>query len=407
MGYNHLHGIYHEHTIQYSLPVSHMNYLKKNTFLSRFNEAHTHPHTFRSFAKHAQVRTGNGKKLPLVTYLREKHNQKETIHILSIIYHKLILKKREILTNFYEKSLSVEGMDIRDTMDEKAYSPMPLNALSNAKYPMLKNQIRNIHYLGILKNTTSDIPNVRPYLCVLEDLFRRWVVYYKLVTPSAIHYFQQDVIGSILSAYTFRASIMNPYLVYSILSRLATSMKLDRLSLFTPTLGWSSYLVGASALSIPLIRYTGIDVLPNVCKKTKKLAQHIVPDTRTMIYCQPSETFNLKKESSHIGQYDIVFFSPPYYKLEQYEKVMDEYETFEDWYRSYWLPTMTLCHRVLRKGGRMAFILSLYGGYEGDVSTMTKLPRTQFHFIRRYPIHNSRTMNQTANMEYLYVYEKH
>jgi len=378
-----------------------MIYLNENSFISRFKPSNDYKNNLSSFKKHARVKTGNNELIPLTVYLNRKNSKTTNNEIIKIVYYKLIQNKQSILSNFYNKSLRIQPEYNHTTLNK--YNPMPLSSLSNTKYPQFKNEVRNIHYLGILKNTTSDIPNVRTYLSVLEDLFKHWIIDYKLITPSAIHYFQQDVIGSILSAFTFRASVMNPYLVYSILSRLSKSMNLKSLSLFTPTLGWSSYLVGASALSIPLVRYTGIDVLPNVCKKTAKYAKQITPQTKTSIYCNPSENFNVTK--THRNQYDIVFFSPPYYKLEQYEQVMDKYNTFEEWYTEYWIPTINVCSHVLRKKGRLAFILSLYSEYDDNLSKMTKLPRA-FRKIKKYPIHNSKTMKQTTNTEFLYIYEK-
>lgn len=384
-----------------------MKLLTLNQFLSRF-ERGDNLHTFAHFRKHARVRIGK-KIVPLTEYLAKAGTRTMTqqTKIMRVVYS-LIEQKEQIVENFYKTSLDVSEKFVPSTLME--YPPMPLSRLSNATYPKYKNLIRNIHYLGILKTTTSDIPNVRPYLDVMEDLFKRWIIDYKLVTPSAIHYFSQGVVGSILSAYTFRASVMNPYLVYSVLSRLATSMRLRELSLFTPTLGWSSYLVGASQLSIPLVKYTGIDVLSSVCRRTAQLAETILPSTDMTIYCKPSET--IARTSSivraHRGQYDIVFFSPPYYKLEKYGKVMDGYTSFQDWIEAYWIPTIGLCHTVLKRGGRLVFILGLYGQVQDELTHMLSVPKTccGFKGMRSYPIANSRTMNQSYHVEHLYVFEK-
>lgn len=378
-----------------------MKLLTLNQFLSRFERGDKR-HTFALFRKHARVRIGK-KIVPLTVYLAKAGTQ---TNIMRVVYS-LIEQQDQIVENFYKTSLDVSEKFMPSTLTER--QPMPLTRLSNATYPKYKNLIRNIHYLGILKTTTSDIPNVRPYLQVMEDLFNHWIIDYKLVTPSAIHYFSHGVVGSILSAYTFRASVMNPYLVYSVLSRLATSMRLRELSLFTPTLGWSSYLVGASHLSIPLVKYTGIDVLPSVCRRTAQLAKEMTPSTDTRIYCKPSE--EIARSSivrGHRGKYDIVFFSPPYYKLEKYERVMDEYTSFQDWVEAYWIPTIGLCHAVLKRGGRLAFILGLYGTVADELKEMVSVPKTccGFKGMRSYPIANSRTMNQSYHVEHLYVFEK-
>lgn len=382
--------------------------LTLNQFLSRFERRNKRT-TFAQFRKHARVRIGK-KIVPLTEYLDNRTEDAYASvvgkdYIMRVVYS-LIEHKQQIVENFYKTSLEVSEKFVPSTLTER--QPMPLTRLSNATYPKYKNLIRNIHYLGILKTTTSDIPNVRPYLQVMEELFNHWIIDYKLVTPSAIHYFSQGVVGSILSAYTFRASVMNPYLVYSVLSRLATSMRLRELSLFTPTLGWSSYLVGASHLSIPLVKYTGIDVLPSVCRRTAQLAKAMTPSTDARIYCKPSETIARSSiVRGHRGKYDIVFFSPPYYKLEKYEHVMDGYTSFQNWVEAYWIPTIELCHAVLKRGGRLAFILGLYGTVADELRHMVSVPKMcGFKGMRSYPIANSRTMNQSYHVEHLYVFQK-
>ena len=73
-------------------------------------------------------------------------------------------------------------------------------------------------------------------------------------------------LGSVFSSYYFRASIMNPYLVYSLNHKLLNGTKI-----FTPTLGWSSYCYGF--LECPMVKeYVGTDVIKSVCDKTNKFA---------------------------------------------------------------------------------------------------------------------------------------
>ena len=75
---------------------------------------------------------------------------------------------------------------------------------------------RNMHYKDILQNTTSDFANNPSYLDVIEDLYIHNIIDYKLLTPSALHYMREGRLGSNYSSFYFRASIMNPYLVYSL-----------------------------------------------------------------------------------------------------------------------------------------------------------------------------------------------
>jgi hypothetical protein len=73
-----------------------------------------------------------------------------------------------------------------------------------------------MHYKGILQDTKSGIEGVPTYIDVLKDLYLHSIIDYKLLTPSALHYIRQGRIGSVFSSYYFRASILNPYLIYSL-----------------------------------------------------------------------------------------------------------------------------------------------------------------------------------------------
>jgi len=177
--------------------------------------------------------------------------------------------------------------------------------------------------------------------------------------------------------------------------------------IFTPTLGWSSYCYGF--LECPqVLEYVGTDVIPQVCKKTKELAQIVAPEKTTTIYCKPSE--DLFESSEFMKQYrahfDVVFFSPPYYKLEMYEggdQSTERYKTYEEWLAGYWEKTIQLCHHVLEKHGKLCYILSGYGSentkeqYDllGDMNNITK---KYFKFHSQQPMYN-KNVNVTKHRE--------
>lgn len=307
--------------------------------------------------KNACVRLSNGNIVKLNKYLKQKYIEQDKIQqVINILYH-IVTHKHELLENFYTKSLSVQDKNLPYHISK--LQPMNLNALSNTKETQFKNFIRNIHYLGILKETTTNLKGIRSYLDVLDDLFKHWIIDYKMLTPSALYYFSNGIIGSILSSFYFRASIMNPYLAYSVIHHLRHSAKSDNFNLFTPVLGWSSYFVGAA--QIPGLRkYTGIDVLPKVCEKTRKYAQ-LYPNIDTTIICKKSELVAQDKRflRENREKFDVIFFSPPYFKLEEYSNVMREYTDLQSWINTYWIPTIQMCHHVIRPNGRMGFIVSL------------------------------------------------
>jgi tRNA1(Val) A37 N6-methylase TrmN6 len=62
--------------------------------------------------------------------------------------------------------------------------------------------------------------------------------------------------------------------------------------------------------------------------------------------------------------FDLVFFSPPYYKMELYpgdKQSTSKYNNYDTWLKIYWEKTIQLCLHVLSPGSKMCYILSGYG----------------------------------------------
>lgn len=352
-----------------------MKYVDIDEFIKLFEAKSI---TFTQFLRNAKVRIGKN-QTPLKEYIARKSIPIDDIKIL----FENIKNRNEYLTRFYNLSLKIpEQTHITDP-------PMKTNEMNNNIEIKYKNLIRNIHYKDILQNTKSGIENVPTYMDVIYDLYVNSIIDYKFLTPSALHYIKNGRIGSVFSSYYFRASIMNPYLVYSLNHRVLHGTKV-----FTPTLGWSSYAYGF--LECPnIIEYVGTDVIPSVCKKTKELIANHPHIIKSDIYCQPSE--NLAKSIQFLNQYrehfDLVFFSPPYYQLELYDspnQSTTKYKNYEDWLQKYWEETIQLCYHVLEKKGKLCYILSGYGSNnEYDLLTdMNKITKKYFKLKGQQPMHN-------------------
>jgi hypothetical protein len=264
--------------------------------------------------------------------------------------------------------------------------------MNNNEESPYKNLIRNMHYKDILQNTKSGIENVPTFFDVLLDLYVNNIIDYKILTPSSRFYIKEGRIGSVFSSYYFRASIMNPYLVYSLNKSVLHGQRI-----FTPTLGWTSYCYGFLECS-EVVEYVGTDVIPSVCKKTLDFAETRYPNKEVKIYCQPSE--KLAKSKPFLNKYrehfDTVFFSPPYFQLELYKggkQSTDRYKTYEEWLVGYWEETVKLCYHVLQKGGKMCYILSGYGSEntkdEYDlIGDMNKISKKYFKLHSIQPMYN-------------------
>lgn len=366
-------------------------YIALDDFLDIF-DSNNKKDSFDNFIQKAQVKSGL-RLVKLEEYMKSKNIKIEDIKML----HKLIQTRDEYLTRFYNMSLRVNEVKIHNVL-----KPMKINELDNNNQPLYKNIIRSMHMMDILQNTKSGIENIPTYMDVLKDLYLKNIIDYKILTPSSLFYMKNGRLGSVFSSYYFRASIMNPYLVYSLNHKLLNGTKI-----FTPTLGWTSYCYGF--LECPMVKeYVGTDVIKSVCDKTNKFAREHSPDKLIDIYCKPSE--DLLKTSKFVDKYrehfDVVFFSPPYYRLELYEgknQSTSKYKTYDDWLSKYWEQTIKLCDIVLEKGGRLCYIVSGYGSDKTTnnlnlVEDMNKITKKYFTYKRTLPMYN-KNVNVTKHKE--------
>jgi hypothetical protein len=367
-----------------------MEIIKQDAFLKLFKSDAV---TYSEFIKKAKVRVGRNLR-PLSEYIKEK--QIDTGDIKTLFEN--IRDRNEYLSRFYHLSLRIEPDRIHFMTE-----PMKNKHFNNNTESTYKNLIRNLHYKDILKNTKSGMENVPTYLDMLFDLYKNLIIDYKILTPSAIHYMNAGRLGSVFSSYYFRASIMNPYLVYSL-----NKSVLHGKRIFTPTLGWSSYCYGFLECQ-EVLEYVGTDVIPSVCEKTKLLAKSLSPKLTVDIYCKPSEDL-LKSNafmSKYKGHFDVVFFSPPYYRLEMYDgkdQSTARYQNYEEWLEKYWKATIQLCHHVLEKGGKMCYILSGYGSDNTKekydlLSDMNSITKTHFKLLSRQPMYNKDVYVRTKENE--------
>jgi hypothetical protein len=314
--------------------------------------------------------------VPLMEYAKTK--DKLTATDIKLLFEN-IHNRNEYLTRFYETSLKVpDSLAITD-------EPMKNKQMNNNSLVRYKNVIRNMFYKEILKDTKSGIDNNPTFFDVLEDLYVRNIIDYKILTPSAVHYMKNGRLGSVFSSFYFRASIMNPYLVYSLNQSVLRGTRI-----FTPTLGWCSYCYGF--LESPgVVEYVGTDVITSVCKKTAEFAHEHYPNKSVKIYNRPSESLLTSKfVDQYRNHFDVVFFSPPYYRLEMYpgaNQSTTKYKTYEAWLEGYWEKTIQLCHLVLAPGGKLCYILS---GYEAIdlLKDMNQVTHKYFKLKSQQPMFN-------------------
>ena len=366
--------------------------LSKQGFLDEFLKKKKP--TFREFTQTSVVLNYKGERKPLLEYAKLRGLKQDDLRLV----HQQMIDPEPYLSAFYDRSLRVDKMSstVRHPfvgalntywVELSNETAMPRTAIDNDQKTKYKNLIRNLFYREILEETQSGLANVPSFLKVVRGFYLRGEIDYKLLTPSALHYMRENKISSNFSSFYFRASIMNPFLVKSLQERF---FKGERV--FTPTLGWGSYLTGfLASAQFPVKQYVGVDVIPSVCRKVSAM---IPADIEGEIVCRGSEV--LAKDARFLAKYrgvfDTVFFSPPYYELEMYagdKQSVRQYGTYEAWLAGYWAMTMHLCATVLKKGGTMCFIISDYDKYPlvNDMKAGA-LKTGGFQFLRKIPMLN-------------------
>lgn len=368
-----------------------MNLITIENFLELFESSPADNMNLDDFIEKYKVVTGN-KEQNLKDYMKGKSINREHLKlILENIQH-----RKKYLKRFYNMSLRVNDKNDRIHNNITAMSSI----FDNNKGVIYKNLIRNLHFWDILQNTKSGFENTPTYMSIINNLYKNNKIDYKILTPSALHYIKNGRIGSVFSSFYFRASILNPYLIYSLNVNILKGTKI-----FTPTLGWSSYAKGFVE-SPGVIEYVGTDVIPDVCKKTKQLLEKF--EIKSDIYCKPSE--DLYKSKAFLRKYkahfDLVFFSPPYYRLELYQsdnQSTTRYKDYHDWLTSYWESTIKLCQHVLEKDGKLCYILSDYGSKNTSkkfnlVDDMNDIAKKYFHFTSMQTMQN-KNVHSTKHRE--------
>jgi hypothetical protein len=371
-----------------------MKLITLDAFLGLFSNPTIEKQTFPTFLKKAHVKLGSH-MIPLQEYVKKKSIPLSDVKVFFENLH----NKDGYLARFYHLSMEVLPERIHFGSIE---TPMKNRQFNNNAQSVYKNVIRNLHFKDILQKTESGLENVPTFLNVLFDLFLRNIIDYKLLTPSALFYTKAGRLGSVFSSFYFRASIMSPFLVWSLNKQVLKGTRI-----FTPTLGWSSYCYGFLECQ-EVVEYVGTDVIPAVCEKTRVLAKAFSPTVELDIYCSPSEDLleNQGFMKKYKGHFDVVFFSPPYYRLEMYSgktQSTERYKTYEDWLANYWEKTVRLCHHVLQKGGRMCYILSDYGPQDSLehynlVEDMNAIAKRSFRLKNKQTMLN-KNVNSTKHRE--------
>jgi len=166
--------------------------------------------------------------------------------------------------------------------------------------------------------------------------------------------------------------------------------------------GWGGRCLGAMAYGIP---YVGIDANKNMEKSYKDMIQTVDPSADVKMIFKPSETVDFSK-----FKYDLIFTSPPYFMLEEYEK-MPEYGSREGFIEKFFRPVVTSAWKNLHSPGYMALNMpkEMYDSVKGILPKIWK--RMKLSIANRHPTDAARgesigKTNSKARSEGIYIWKK-
>ena len=166
--------------------------------------------------------------------------------------------------------------------------------------------------------------------------------------------------------------------------------------------GWGGRSLAAMAAGIP---YTGIDANTNLESSYKKMIEFVKPTAPVKMIFKPSETVDFSKFN-----YDLVFTSPPYFTLEEYEK-MPAYGSEQGFLDVFFKPVVANAWKHLKTPGYLALNMpkEMYDAIKDQLPPLHK--RMKLPVKNRHPTNAARgaalgTHNSGAKSEGIYIWRK-
>lgn len=424
--------------------------MSRNDFIKKFKIMYNLPLTFEQALskKPFKVINREGKmimKKPLIKDAKDPRNQRE--EIIDYFYQILIMYRYYYLEQFYNAYFKFAN-PFSMNWDPKLNILLDNNTISLQKNDMSRKIIRNLFYLELLHLTkvTNTVKSQISFWGALENLYNKLQLEDRFFAPSSIGLFLRtkntkkatkqielqkklplasagvhnphlnyNNLFYLLQSYQPKASIINPYTIFWILSNLVDLGNKDK-RIFTPVLSWGSYLVAYMHLDDSWKDYVGVDVMKTVCKKVDFLSKYYNKllrkdhlNKKVTIYCQPSEQLAMDNDflRKYENYFDVIMICPPYFDMEIYpegKQSTEMYPTYEKWLEKYWEATVKLCYHVLHKKGYFMMIVNNYSSLDGtfyplidDLSNIVKKQR--FKFKKSYYLMNRTSPLRTHTKE--------
>lgn len=166
--------------------------------------------------------------------------------------------------------------------------------------------------------------------------------------------------------------------------------------------GWGGRCLAAISYGIP---YIGIDANKNMKKSYEQMINAVKPTIETTMLFQPSETVDFSKY-----KYDLVFTSPPYFMIEEYER-MPQYGSKEGFLEKFFKPVVQNVWKHLQSPGFLALNMpkEMYDAVKDMLPPLHK--RLRLPVMSRHPTNAAKRRQigeteQGARSEGIYIWKK-
>lgn len=270
------------------------------------------------------------------------------------------------------------------------------NTLSLQRHDASRRVIRNLFHLELLDETTitNSVKSGVPFWRSLTNLYNNFTLEDRFFATSSIEQCLQpksptqpinyNTLFYLFQAFQPKASILNPYLIWWVWNKplLPSSPSPPPKKIFTPVMSWGSYLL-AFLQSSPenFSEYVGIDVMPSVIKKCRKMAHALDEKRMPTLFLCPSEKIAQRypaafgQKGKYKNYFDICIICPPYFNMEIYpdgDQSTTLYPTYELWLEQYWRPTAALMFHTTTKTSQTFLIINDYTSLDGQHYPLTR-----------------------------------
>jgi hypothetical protein len=166
--------------------------------------------------------------------------------------------------------------------------------------------------------------------------------------------------------------------------------------------GWGGRLLAAMSMGIP---YTGIDANTKLEASYRQMVEACQPDAPVHMHFMPAETVAFGR----LAAYDLIFTSPPYFMIEEYEK-MPAYGSKQAFLDRFFIPVVQKAWDHLQPGGKMVLNMP-EEMYEVVAPLLPSLQhRLALPLSNRHPTNAKKGQalgtEDTSRHEWIYVWHK-